>query len=226
MKLNPTSIKFLFSVASFGHLSNRDAARIVWSAMGSNSALVTAQNLGKRLVDAGLVLFKTLPSDRLSKAYVLTSAGAEALNELFLDRWADSDDTFTWFADGYSVSLNDNVPRRPMVGLLQSMTAAGGMLAVGQRSAKRGFMGLREWSHFDAVLVDDATFKPLLGVYLAHSSTDTAGRTVRKLAREGKPFLVAADTATRLTALRKWRASVNPDMDAHVRDRLPASVVA
>ena len=65
MKLTPAAIKFLFSVATFGHLSNRDAAQICWPAMGSASALVTAQNLGKRLLEAGFVLVKTLPCDRL-----------------------------------------------------------------------------------------------------------------------------------------------------------------
>lgn len=226
MKLTPITIKFLFSVATLGHLSNRDAAQICWPAMGSNSALVTAQNLGKRMVEAGLVLVKTLPCDRLSKAYVLTMAGAEALNSLFLDRWIESDCEVTWFTDGYGVSLNDNIPRRPLVALVQQMTAAGGLLAVGQRSAKRGFMGLKEWAHFDAVLVDEASYQPVWGVYLAHSSTDTAGRHVRKLAAGPKPFLIAADTASRLSAMRKWRASVSPEKAADVHDRVPPSVVA
>jgi len=227
MTLNERHIAFLFLVATFGHLTNRDAARLCMLGMSDNVALVTAQNTGKRLAEEGLLLVKTLPLDRLSKVYVLTAAGANLLNDHFLDAWVElEDDAHRWFGDGYNLSFNDNVTRRPLVELLQQLSHAHGWLAVGQRGLKRNTFGLGRLAHFDAVLVDPSTFQPMLAVYLAHPSTNTSTRHVCKFAQQGWRFAIAAHGRPQREALLRWRAKSNAGMDAWVRERLPAGVVA
>ena len=229
MKLNERHIQFLFLVATFGHLTNRDAARLCLAGMNGNVALVTAQNTGRRLAEEGLLLIKTLPLDHLSKVYILTAAGAQALNDHHIEPWLEMDDKGDgrqWFADGYNLSFGDNVTRRPMLELLQQLSSQHGWLPVGQRGLKRNVFGLARLGHFDAVLVDPQTFTPMRAVYLAHPSTNTSTRHVCKLAQAGWQFAVAAHGGPQLEALRRWRAKVNPSLDGWVRERLPAGVVA
>ena len=226
MKLTERALKFLCLVGTFGHLTNRDAAKLLLADMSDATALVTAQNLGKRLAEDGLVLVKTLPLDRLSKVYVLTQAGSGVLNEQYIEKWLESDAEGAWFADGYSLSFNDNVTRRPLIQLLHDITKLTGWLPVGQRGMKRGFLKLNGRGNFDAALMDPETGKTRFMVYLAHPSTNTATRHVCKLAQGKWQFVIAAHNDVQLQALRRWRELTHSDMHNFVRNELPPGVLA
>jgi hypothetical protein len=111
-----------------------------------------------------------------------------------------------WFADGYNLSMTDHVTRAPLIDLLHQMTAAAPALqAMGRPEAARNFLGLRDVSHFDALLADDAG-RFVFGVYLTNHNTAKAVIDVGKLVKAGPPFLIVADTPKRLATLLKWRA--------------------
>jgi hypothetical protein len=212
---------FLCLVGHFGHLTSRELAMLNWPNRSSDSALVTAQVAGKKLAGLGLVLTRKLPYDNLSRVYVLTTKGAAWLNDSYLEDWLEHDSPAVWFADGYSVSLNQWVIRRPLIQLLHEVAAATGLHPVGQRSLGRGFLGMGGLKHFDAVLLDDAG-KVVFGVYLAHSATSTSTEYVCKLAKGSTAFLVAADRAPQLQAMLRWRERTSPAMAAYLVEKLPA----
>lgn len=193
--------------------------------MAAASSLVTAQTAGKKLETAGLVYSKTLPADNLSRVYVLTTKGAAYLNQHYMEQWLESDGTTLWFADGYNLSVTKQVARRPLIALLHQMAAATGWHPVGQRVVARGFLSLSHLKHFEALLLN-ADGEVQLAVFLAHSAVKPAGEMVQKLAKAGAAFAIAADTPSKLAACIKWRASANPRVDAYVKERLPAGVVA
>ena len=227
--LGETRQNFLCLVGHFGYVTSREISLLLYPGRGADSALVTAQTMGRKLEALGLVHTKTLPYDNLSRDYVLTPRGAAYLNDVVMETWLEHDTDTFWFADGYSLSLNQWVARRPLITVLQAaikrtsvavIGPAGESLRatlhpVGQRSLKRGFMGLSAYKHFDAALLDDDG-KLVLGVYLAHSATTTASDYVCKLAQGSTPFIIAADTQPKLKALVRRRDRIWPEMPAKI----------
>lgn len=226
-KLTETQLRFLELVGTFGYLASRELAELCWPNMSPTSAIVTAQNAGKKLSTLGLVLSRQLPVDNLSRCYVLTSRGADALNDHFCARWVELDEATprAWFTDGYNLSLMHQFTRRPVTALAHQMVAALGVRAIGQRGLARGFLGLRAYAEFEAVLVD-ASDTVVLAIYQAHPSTAAATPHVVRFAKRSVPFLVASSRPLQLQALRKWRDSTSPRMAMYINDKLPAGVLA
>jgi hypothetical protein len=99
------------------------------------------------------------------------------------------------------------------------------MQPVGPRGASRNFLGLKAYSHFDAVLVNNR-FEFVFGVYLADPLTATATAKVAKLAKQGTPFLIAVDRPPRLPTLVKWRERTAPAIAIKVAQHLPVGLEA
>jgi hypothetical protein len=251
MKTLPEALqRALALLGHFGFLTTRELAQLNWAHMKPASAIVTSQNACKRLEDASLVVKKALPLDKLQSVYVLGSKGAAYLNEAYFDMWMDHEPVGVqqWFADGYNLSLNSHVTRRPLIALLYAaivetldtiqtadvaaaLDASGKgqrlaptLHAVGQRSLARGFLGLKRYDHFDAMLLDDEG-TPKFGVYLAHSGTPQAAISVCKLAHSPEAFLIASDKPTQLASLIRWREKVNPTMHSYLANALPIGLV-
>ena len=225
--LTETNLRFLELVGTFGYLATRELAELCWPNMSAASAIVTAQNAGKKLATSGFVLSRQLPVDNLSRCYVLTTRGADVLNDLYCARWVelDEDTPQVWFTDGYNLSLMHQFTRRPVTLLAHQMSAALGLRVIGQRGLARGFLGLRGYAEFEAVLLD-ASDKVVLAIYQAHPSTATATSHVIRHAKRSVPFLVASSQPLQLQALRKWRDSTSPLMAMYVNGKLPAGVLA
>ena len=184
------------------------------------------------------------PKTGIAKGYVLTKRGAEEMNNHWMaEYWVhdlpeDGDAAF-WFADGYNLSLKDYVVRAPVIELCHQMTRNWSrlddtdpteqsflnILPVGPRGASRNFLGLKEYSHFDAVLVNNR-FEFVAGVYLADPLTSTATAKVSKFSQQGDPFLIAVDRPPRLVNLMKWRERVAPTLAAAVESQLPTGLEA
>jgi len=131
-----------------------------------------------------------------------------------------------WFADGYNLSLREHLVRAPVIELLHSVLSnKPGLHPVGQRGAARNYRGLQGVSHFDALLVNDDGVLAY-GIYLAHPLTARATAQVTTLAREGRPFLVAADRPARVQTLLRWRAEKAPELDARIMTSLPIGILA
>jgi hypothetical protein len=184
------------------------------------------------------------PKTGVAKGYVLTKKAAEVLNDHYAEEWCATDlpegaAPMMWFADGYNLSLKDHAVRAPLIELCHQMLALWAevdpldptevdflkLTAVGPRGCARNFLGLHGYSHFDAVLVDQR-WQPAFGIYLADPLTSVATAKVAKLAKQGKEFLIAADRATRLPTLIRWRAETAPELAARVVSRLPTGVEA
>ena len=184
------------------------------------------------------------PKTGVAKGYVLTKKGAEELNNHWVSEWCATDlatdnNPMLWFADGYNLSLKDHIVRAPVIDLCHQMMASWSRLddtdplgqnflsamAVGQRGASRNFLGLKDYAHFDAVLVTNR-FDYLFGVYLADPLTATATAKVTKLAKKGDDFLIAVDRPARLQVLTKWREETAPAMGARVAQLLHIGVDA
>jgi len=258
-KLTPQKLNILCLVGTWGYLSTRDISQLAWPSSSSRSAHVMAQVAASNLAKAGLLLARDLrhrqgtkkalkapvPKTGVAKAYVLTTRGAEILNEEWLSELVaaefapDANAAIPWFADGYNLSTYDWNVRAPVIDLVQNLVAQwavrdpldplGGawlsLRAVGPRGAARNYLGLAGWSHFDAVLVNNR-FEPVFGVYLAKPRTTNATTDIAKLAKKNQPFLVACDRPARLANLVEWRARVGPRLDAEVRATLPNQIVA
>jgi hypothetical protein len=184
------------------------------------------------------------PKTGVAKGYVLTKNGAEELNNHWVSEWCATDlatdnNPMLWFADGYNLSLKDHFVRAPVIDLCHRMMASWSRLddtdpmgqnflsamAVGQRGASRNFLGLKDYAHFDAVLVTNR-FDYLFGIYLADPLTSTATAKVTKLARKGDDFLIAVDRPARLQVLGKWREETAPAMGTRVAQLLHIGVDA
>lgn len=226
-KISETQLRFLELVGTFGYLTSRELAELCWPNMSPRSAIVTAQTAGKKLSSLGLVFSRQLPVDNLSRCYVLTTRGADVLNDHYCGRWVELDEATpqAWFTDGYNLSLMHQFTRRPVTLLAHQMAAALGLRAIGQRGLVRGFLGLRAYAEFEAVLVD-ASDQVVLAIYQAHPSTAAATPHVVRLARQSVPFLVASAQPLQLQALRKWRDATSPLMALYVNGKLPAGVLA
>jgi len=254
--LTTQQFKILTLVGTFGYLSTRDVSKLAWPNSEAHSAHVMAQASLSRLADLGLVLARDLrerpaakrelptPKTGIAKGYVLTKRGAEELNNHWMPEYwahdlpADANASF-WFADGYNLSLKDHVVRTPVIELCHQMTARWNwvddtdptersvltMLPVGRRGASRNFLGLKAYSHFDAVLVNNR-FEFVFGVYLADPLTSTATTKVAKLAKQGTPFLIAADRPPRIPTLVKWRERTAPAIAIKVAQHLPVGLEA
>lgn len=201
--------------------------------------------LARDLREPGAMKLKAPPPKTgVAKGYVLTKKGAEELNNLWEVEWCATDlaadnNPMLWFADGYNLSLKDHFVRGPVIELCHQMMANWSRLddtdllgqnflsvmAVGQRGASRNFLGLKDYAHFDAVLVTNR-FDYLFGIYLADPLTATATAKVTKLARDGDNFLIAVDRPTRLPALSRWREKTAPAMGAQVAELLHIGVEA
>lgn len=236
--LTPKLHKALASIAHFGFLTTRELAQLNWSALAPASAIVMSQNACKRLLEEGLVIKKALPVDKLQAVYVLGSRGAKLLNEVYFEQWLEANtvDGAQWFADGYNLSLSSHVARRPLINLLYDVLlatagqghdgrAAATLMAVGQRSISRGYLGLQRYRQFDAMLLD-LYGKPKFGVYLAHSSLVQSSISVCELAKAPEEFLIAAPNISMQSALIRWRAKVNPGMADLIAHSLPPGVIA
>ena len=212
-KISETQLRFLELVGTFGYLTSRELAELCWPNMSPRSAIVTAQTAGKKLSSLGLVFSRQLPVDNLSRCYVLTTRGADVLNDHYCGRWVELDEATpqAWFTDGYNLSLMHQFTRRPVTLLAHQMAAALGLRAIGQRGLVRGFLGLRAYAEFEAVLVD---------------ASDQVVPHVVRLARQSVPFLVASAQPLQLQALRKWRDATSPLMALYVNGKLPAGVLA
>lgn len=258
-KLTLQKLNILSLVGTWGYLSTRDISQLAWPSSSSRSAHVMAQVAASKLVEAGLLLArdprqrqgarkaltKPVPKTGVAKAYVLTTRGAEILNEEWLSELVSAEVALgakiamPWFADGYNLSTADWNVRAPVIDLVQNLVAHWAVLdpldplgaawlslrAVGPRGAARNFLSLAGWSHFDAVLVNNR-FEPVFGVYLAKPCTASATTDIAKLAKKNQPFLVACDRPARLSNLVEWRARVSPQLDAEVRATLPNQIVA
>lgn len=254
--LTTQQLNILTLVGTFGYLSTRDVSKLAWPNSETHSAHVMAQASLSRLSDLGFVLARDLrerpaakrdlpaPKTGIAKGYVLTKRGAEELNNHWMPEYwahdlpADGNASF-WFADGYNLSLKDHVARTPVIELCHQMTARWNwvddtdpterniltMLPVGSRGASRNFVGLKAYSHFDAVLVNNR-FEFVFGVYLADPLTSTATTKVAKLAKQGTPFLIAADRPPRLETLVKWRERTAPGIATKVALYLPVGLEA
>ena len=99
------------------------------------------------------------------------------------------------------------------------------LTAVGTQGASRNFLGLRPYSHLDALLVDEAG-RFVFGVYLTNHNTAKAVTDVGKLAAAGDPFLIASSSPHRLATALKWRKACDATLDASVVERLPIGVTA
>lgn len=220
--LSTTQQRLLFLVGTLGYLTTRDLAQLCWPEQAPAVALVTAQAAGKKLRDLGYVLGrKQVFVADVSIFYVLTTKGARVLNEHYLKRWAaDPTADIDWFSDGYNLSITKCVARAPLIELLHRVSVVTDWQVVGQRALQRGFLGLRKFAHFDAVLLD-AKDHPIACVYLAHPTPDAGSTHVCKLARGPFAFLIAAATPVRLAALIKWRNKVNPEISEYLANVLP-----
>ncbi len=184
------------------------------------------------------------PKTGIAKGYVLTKRGAEELNNHWMPEYSVYDlpedgNASLWFADGYNLSLKDHVVRAPVIELCHQMTRQWSplddtdpteqtflnILPVGPRGASRNFLGLKAYSHFDAVLVNNR-FEFVAGVYLADPLTSTATAKVSKFSKQGDPFLIAVDRPPRLVTLMKWRERVAPALAAAVERQLPHGLEA
>jgi hypothetical protein len=212
-----------------------------------HSAHVMAQASLVRLLDLGLVLARDLretyapkrkapaPKNGVARGYVLTKKGAEEMNNHWASEWCDTDlddnIPMLWFADGYNLSLKEHFVRAPVVELCHQMMAQWSRLddtdplnqsfmsaiAVGPRGTARNFLGLKQYAHFDAVLLTNR-FEYLYGIYLADPMTSTATAKVVNLAKQGYDFLIAVDRPARLQVLTRWREETSPAMGARVAE--------
>ena len=226
-KITTAHLRVLESCGSFGYLATREIAQLAWPNMSTASALSTAQTATSKLRAAGLLLQRPLEGDSLSRAYVLTSRGADLLNDHYGDDWMvlGEPTTQTWFGDGYDLATLQWLARKPLIELVHQMSAATGLRAIGQRGTSRGFLGLRQFRHFEAVLVDEQD-EVVFGVYLAHGATGIASGFVRKLALGPTPFLIAAGSPSALNALARRRDISSPSMAEYLSARLPAGIIA
>ena len=228
-------------IGAFGYLSTRDISKLVWAGHEAHSAHVLAQAMLSKLAADGYVLARSLghrPGTEptvlkpgMPRGYVLTQKGANILNEIYENEWAEApvevgSKVLPWFADGYNLSLSDFVTRAPVIELCHSLQAHGHTLTmVGRRALARNFLGRADLKHFDAALFDGIG-KLVFGVYLAHHQTSEAAKEVVKLAKQPVQFLICCDRPIRLPSLQRWRGATNPAMDAYVLDTLPPGVLA
>ncbi len=232
-KLSPTHLKCLKLVGTLGFLTTRQLAMLAFAHLSPASALSSAQTAAMYLRKRNFLIARPLHTTHHTQearakakasgddlkgplAYVLTSPGAELLNELSMDDWVnDEDATMLWYADGYNLSLADCETRHPLIVLLHEALKRyqdGEVYPVGPRGLKRGVDGLSRVAHFDAVLVKP-TGKVAVSCYLARPTVAVAGDQVRQLAKGNYRFLIAADTPSKLKALMSTRARINPPMD-------------
>lgn len=228
-------------IGTLGYCSAREISKLAWAGHEAHSGHVLAQTMLSKLSANGYVLARALGhrpgwepavlKPGVPRGYVLTQKGANALNKVYENEWAEApvevgSRVLPWFADGYNLSLADFVTRAPVIELCHSLQAHGHTLTmVGRRALARNFLGRADLKHFDAALFD-GTGKLVFGVYLAHHQTSEAAKEVVKLAKQPVQFLICCDRPVRLPSLRRWRASTNPAMDAYVQDTLPPGVVA
>ena len=228
-------------IGTFGYLSTREISKLARAGHEAHSAHVLAQAMLSKLAADGYVLARalghrpgiepTVLKPGMPRGYVLTQKGANALNEIYENEWAEApievgSKVLPWFADGYNLSLTDFATRAPVIELCHSVQVHGQALTpVGRRGLARNFLGRADLKHFDAALFD-GTGKLVFGVYLAHHQTSEAAKEVVKLAKQPVQFLICCDRPVRLPSLQRWRGATNPAMDAYVLDTLPPGVLA
>jgi len=228
MKLeNPTTYAILTHIGTFGYLTTREVGMLTWHSITQKSALKSAQSWLTRLRKEGLVLARELPFSGVTHAYVLTRAGADMLIERYIDQYLadESDDGLPWFAHGYDLSLNMAMPRHVLIELCSRLMAEANLVPVGQRGLVRGFLGKREYKHFDAALLStDGQAK--FGVYLAAGFGTRDQERVKELSKAGTPFLIVCQAEKGLQVLSRVRARTNPAMAEYIQQELPAGILA
>jgi hypothetical protein len=209
-KLSRKQLDLLTCVGTWGYLTTREIALLVWPEITPKAAVKSAQLATLELKKEGLLLARELRICGVTKAYVLTRRGAQALNDELLQ---------LAFTAGYSIEINRQVLRKPVVDLAHKWVAAKGLGAVGARGLARNVWELGVYKGLDGLLIDPDGLTPAFGILLVrYYDTATSDRIIKLVKRLPVPLLLAAseDRAKQLAALVKVRAKAAPAHEEHL----------
>lgn len=212
-------LEILKCVGTWGYLTTREIALLVWPSITLKAALQSAQLATVELRKEGLLLARELRISGVTKAYVLTRRGARTLNDELLQ---------LVFTDGYAIEINRQTLRSPVVQLAHKWVAAKGLGAVGARGLAHNAWELGVFKGLDALLIDPEAMTPAFGILLVrYYDHVTSDRIIKLCSKLPVPLLLAAseDRAKQLAALVKVRAKAAPAHEDHLQWNKPEGLL-